>query len=112
MEKGWHAGSVNAVSIGIEICEYEGINFDKAVRNAQELVVHLMGELNIPSDNVEPHKKEPTPVYGIGSLLFTLYIKAFCERSCLATIYPDPPFIPCPGQVAAPTIKRFGTSVW
>lgn len=56
-EKGWHAGSGNASSIGIEICEYEGIDFEKAVRNAQELVVHLMAELTIPADNVVPHQK-------------------------------------------------------
>ncbi|MGM7722150.1 peptidoglycan recognition protein family protein [Metabacillus sp. Hm71] len=56
-EKGWHAGSGNSVSIGIEICEHEGIHFDKAVINAQKLIVHLMSELNIPADNVVPHKK-------------------------------------------------------
>ena len=55
-EKGWHAGPGNDVSIGIEICEHEGIDTQKAVRNAQELVVHLMAELNISADKIVPHK--------------------------------------------------------
>ena len=60
-EVGWHAGggsngTGNRKSIGIEICENEDGNFDKAVENAQWLINKLMNEQDINLDNVVSHK--------------------------------------------------------
>lgn len=59
-ENGWHAGdgrgTGNMKSIGIEICENAGANFEQAVKNAQWLIRKLMGDLGIPLSNVVPHK--------------------------------------------------------
>ncbi|MET3699506.1 N-acetylmuramoyl-L-alanine amidase [Bacillus oleivorans] len=57
---GWHAGDGqgkgNRQSIGIEICENEDGDFDKAVENAIELIRYLMNKFNISIENVVPHK--------------------------------------------------------
>ncbi|MFS0657068.1 N-acetylmuramoyl-L-alanine amidase [Bacillus sp. 179-C3.3 HS] len=59
-ENGWHAGdgrgNGNMKSIGIEICENAGGDFDKAVENAQWLIRKLMKDYGIPLSNVVPHK--------------------------------------------------------
>ncbi|OLP64049.1 N-acetylmuramoyl-L-alanine amidase CwlH precursor [Bacillus pumilus] len=59
-ENGWHAGdgrgTGNMKSIGIEICENAGANFEQAVENAQWLIRKLMEDLGIPLTNVVPHK--------------------------------------------------------
>ncbi|SDM14413.1 peptidoglycan recognition protein family protein [Sediminibacillus halophilus] len=59
-ENGWHAGdgqgNGNCKSIGVEICENEDGDFEKAVANAAWLVRQLMDEHNISIDNVVPHK--------------------------------------------------------
>ena len=59
-ETGWHAGdgygSGNMFSIGIEICEHEGIDWEKAKYNAIQLIIILMKDLNIGLANVVPHK--------------------------------------------------------
>ena len=60
-ESGWHAGDGNGAgnrkSIGIEICENADGDFDKAVKNAIELVQFLMMRFNIPIDKIVPHQK-------------------------------------------------------
>ncbi|WP_176560094.1 N-acetylmuramoyl-L-alanine amidase [Brevibacillus dissolubilis] len=57
-EVGWHTGSSTGdqQSIGIEICEHEDCNFEKAVANTVELVRDLMKQFDIPITNVVPHK--------------------------------------------------------
>lgn len=60
-ECGWHAGdgengTGNRSSIGIEICENSDGDFEKAVKNAQEIIKSLMSQFNIPISNVVPHK--------------------------------------------------------
>ena len=59
-ESGWHAGDGNGPgnrrSIGIEICENRDGDFEKAVENAQWLIGKLIDELDIPIENVVPHK--------------------------------------------------------
>lgn len=60
-ENGWHAGDGNngkgnRQSIGIEICEYAGIDEAKANDNAIWLIRRLMTEFNIPITKVVPHK--------------------------------------------------------
>ncbi|MBC6971603.1 S-layer homology domain-containing protein [Bacillus sp. Xin] len=57
-EVGWHAGTKqgNQESIGIEIAVNEDGNYDKAVENARKLAAYLMGELNIPLENVKKHQ--------------------------------------------------------
>lgn len=59
-EVGWHAGDGrgpgNMSSIGVEICEHKGIDFEKAVQNAAWLVRKLMAEHKIPIHRVVPHK--------------------------------------------------------
>lgn len=59
-EVGYHAGdgrgSGNMRSIGIEICENADGDFQKAVRNAQDLIRHLMNKHNIDINHVVPHK--------------------------------------------------------
>src|SRR5690625_3772511 len=51
-QQGWHAGDGsgkgNTQSIGIEICENSDGDFDKAVENAQWLIIKLMNKYNIP----------------------------------------------------------------
>ncbi|MGE6629811.1 peptidoglycan recognition protein family protein [Bacillus sp. NPDC077027] len=60
-ENGWHAGdgrgTGNMKSIGIEICENEDGNFEKAVENAQWLIRQLMSTQGITLANVVPHKR-------------------------------------------------------
>lgn len=61
-ENGWHAGdggsgTGNRKSIGIEICEHEGVNQNKANENAVWLIKKLMKEHDIPIANVVPHNK-------------------------------------------------------
>src|SRR5690606_404390 len=60
-ENGWHAGDGhgdgNRKSIGIEICEYAGINAARANDNAIWLIKRLMADHNIPVANVVPHQR-------------------------------------------------------
>lgn len=60
-ETGWHAGDGNGpgnmTSIGIEICEHVGQDWNKAKYNAIALIVLIMKDLNIPIENVVPHQK-------------------------------------------------------
>lgn len=61
-ESGWHAGDSssgpgNRKSIGIEVCENEGINQAKAWLNAAELTAQLMFEQNLPITAVVQHNK-------------------------------------------------------
>ncbi|MDK8181974.1 N-acetylmuramoyl-L-alanine amidase [Paenibacillus sp. UMB4589-SE434] len=60
LEQGWHAGDGagpgNALSIGIEICMYDGMNEMLAWRSAAELIASLMVKHDIPLQNVVPHK--------------------------------------------------------
>ena len=57
-EMGYHAGTTegNTRSIGIEICEHTSQDWDKAKANAVVLIKQLMSDLNIPIQNVVPHK--------------------------------------------------------
>lgn len=59
-ESGWHAGDGsgpgNRQSIGIEICENVDGDFQKAVKNAQWLIMKLMTDHGISADRVVPHK--------------------------------------------------------
>ena len=55
-EKGWHAGSGNSVSIGIEVCEHKGINKEAAIERAALLSAVMMLALGIPSDRIVPHQ--------------------------------------------------------
>lgn len=60
-ETAWHAGDSrgqgNMASIGIEICEHVGIDWEKAKANAVYLIRTLMADLDIPIENVVPHQK-------------------------------------------------------
>lgn len=61
-ESAWHAGdgangTGNRQSIGIEICENTGGDYEKAEENAIALIVYLMNKHNIPIENVVPHQK-------------------------------------------------------
>lgn len=61
-ENAWHAGDGgkgpgNRTSIGIEICEHEGINWNLAKYNGIKLIVLLLIELGLKPDAVVPHKK-------------------------------------------------------
>lgn len=58
----WHCGDgggkygiTNANSIGVEICINSDGDYDKAVKNAVNVVKQLMKELNIPVENVVRH---------------------------------------------------------
>jgi len=55
----WHAGSAtgNNTSIGIEVCVNADGDFKQAVKNAADLVRHIMNEENIPLRNVVQHNK-------------------------------------------------------
>ncbi|EPY06618.1 bacteriophage PBSX N-acetylmuramoyl-L-alanine amidase [Paenibacillus alvei TS-15] len=59
-EQGWHAGDGtgpgNALSIGIEICMYKGIDEQAAWANAAWLVAKLAKKYGIPLIKVVPHK--------------------------------------------------------
>lgn len=60
-ESAWHAGdgangTGNRSSIGIEICENEGIDRQKAEERAAELVAYLLQRLGLPLEAVVPHK--------------------------------------------------------
>ena len=57
-ENAWHAGdgaegTGNRESIAIEIAVNEDGDYNKAVENARKLAAYLMGELNIPLENVK-----------------------------------------------------------
>lgn len=61
-ENGWHAGDGssgigNRRSIGIEICEYKGIDQNKANDNSIWLINKLMKEFTIELANIVPHQK-------------------------------------------------------
>jgi N-acetylmuramoyl-L-alanine amidase CwlA len=60
-EAGIHAGdgengTGNRKSVAIEICVNEDGDYEKAIKNAAELVAHLMKELKIPIHKVVPHQ--------------------------------------------------------
>ncbi|HHT7190670.1 TPA: S-layer homology domain-containing protein [Bacillus cereus] len=60
-ENGWHAGdgaegTGNRESIAIEIAVNEDGDYNKAVENARKLAAYLMGELNVPLENVKKHQ--------------------------------------------------------
>jgi N-acetylmuramoyl-L-alanine amidase CwlA len=60
-EAGIHAGdgengTGNRKSVGIEICVNEDGDFEKALKNAAQLVAFLMKELKIPIHKVVPHQ--------------------------------------------------------
>ncbi len=55
-EIGWHAGSGNRRSLGIEICEHQGIDHDAANHRAALLAAVLMHIHGIPSDAVVTHQ--------------------------------------------------------
>ncbi|WP_028593332.1 N-acetylmuramoyl-L-alanine amidase [Paenibacillus assamensis] len=59
-EQGWHAGDGkglgNTMSIGIEICMYEGMNEMLAWRQASWLVAQLMNKHSIPLSRIVPHR--------------------------------------------------------
>ncbi|KFN04377.1 N-acetylmuramoyl-L-alanine amidase [Bacillus clarus] len=60
-ENGWHAGdgtngTGNRESIAIEIAVNQDGDYNKAVENARKLAAYLMGELNIPLENVRKHQ--------------------------------------------------------
>ncbi|MDR4983720.1 N-acetylmuramoyl-L-alanine amidase [Bacillus cereus] len=60
-ENGWHAGdgaegTGNRESIAIEIAVNQDGDYNKAVENARKLAAYLMGELNIPLENVKKHQ--------------------------------------------------------
>lgn len=60
-EKAWHAGDGangqgNSTSIAIEICEHEGIDWEKAKENAAKLMKFLLTHVSTIKD-VVPHQK-------------------------------------------------------
>lgn len=59
-EQGWHAGDGtgpgNALSIGVEVCMYAGINEQAAWRNAAELLAMLSIRHSIPPERIVPHR--------------------------------------------------------
>lgn len=55
-EKGWHAGKGNSVSIGIEVCENQGIDREKVTDRAALLTALMMLAFRIPRENVVPHQ--------------------------------------------------------
>lgn len=72
-EVGWHAGSGNSKSIGIEICMNKGIHQDAANLRAATLVASLLKDLKLSSKDVVPHmswtgKKCPTKLLDNGQL--------------------------------------------
>lgn len=61
-ENGWHAGDGsngpgNRKSIGIEVCEYDGINQNKSWANAAWLTAKQLMEHNLPLSAVVQHNK-------------------------------------------------------
>lgn len=55
-ERGWHAGSGNGSSIGIELCVNSDGDFSKTKQNAAVLIQSLMKKHNIPLSRVVTHK--------------------------------------------------------
>ncbi|PGM98408.1 S-layer homology domain-containing protein [Bacillus cereus] len=60
-ENAWHAGdgaegTGNRESIAIEIAVNQDGDYNKAVENARKLAAYLMGQLNIPLENVKKHQ--------------------------------------------------------
>lgn len=55
-EKGWHAGKGNPVSIGIEICEHQGIDQRAANDRAALLTALMMLAYGIPAERVVSHQ--------------------------------------------------------
>lgn len=61
-EVAWHAGDGskgpgNRSSVAIEICEHEGIDWEKSKANAISLIVILLNEMNLTPNDVVPHQK-------------------------------------------------------
>ena len=56
-EVGWHAGAKegNEYGIGIEICTYQGIDFNDAIRRAAKLTAKLLIDYNLGLDAVKQH---------------------------------------------------------
>ena len=59
-EQGWHAGDGtgpgNALSIGVEVCMYAGIDEQAAWRNAAALLAILSSKHGIALERIMPHK--------------------------------------------------------
>jgi len=55
-EKGWHAGPGNSKSIGIEVCENQGIDTEAAIDRAALLTALMMLAYGIGADKVVPHQ--------------------------------------------------------
>lgn len=55
-EKGWHAGSGNSRSLGIEICMFSGIDQGAANLRAATLIAGLLADLNLTPSDVVTHK--------------------------------------------------------
>ncbi|RPF57631.1 N-acetylmuramoyl-L-alanine amidase [Abyssicoccus albus] len=59
-EVAWHAGDGamglgNISSIGIEMCQHDGVDFEQVIQNTIELVRLLMKQYDIPIHRVVPH---------------------------------------------------------
>lgn len=55
-ERAFHAPGGNSKSIGIEVCQNEGIDQDAAIERAALLAAVLMAAFDIPEENVVTHK--------------------------------------------------------
>lgn len=59
-EQGWHAGDGNGpgnlLSLGVEICMYEGMDEPKAWRLAAELIARLAEKHGIAMERIVPHR--------------------------------------------------------
>jgi hypothetical protein len=55
-ERAWHARAGNGVSIGIEVCENEGIDENAAVERAALLTALMMVAYGIPAEKVVSHQ--------------------------------------------------------
>ncbi|MCM3338236.1 N-acetylmuramoyl-L-alanine amidase [Paenibacillus sp. MER TA 81-3] len=59
-EQGWHAGDGagpgNALSIGVEVCMYAGMDEPKAWSNAAQLLAMLSLKHGIPLERIVPHR--------------------------------------------------------
>lgn len=57
-ERGWHAGSGNVNSIGIELCVNSDGNWAQTKRRGQQLIAYLMKKWGITLANVETHRAQ------------------------------------------------------
>jgi hypothetical protein len=54
-EVAWHAGAGNTQSIGIEVCQHQGIDKAEAITRASLLTAVLMSFYGIDSEHIVPH---------------------------------------------------------